>query len=359
MTPSEIALRRLVRQQLLGPKARTPQQVVERLVAVQAQDYYGAKWSVGLRCRGATDATVERAFDRGAILRTHLLRPTWHFVAPQDIRWLLALTGPRVQAANARLYRKLGMDAAAFRRSNAALARALEGGRYLTRDELAQALEQAGVRTSDRMRMSYFLMFAELEGLACSGPRRGKQFTYALLETRVPATKALTHDDALVELARRYFLTRGPATVQDFAKWSGLTVADARDGLEGAQGALVREVADGKTLWFAPSPRIPRRPASPVVHLLSIFDEYVCGYRDRSAMVSERNGARLLRMGNSLTGIVVVAGVIAGTWNRRMKGTVFEIRTEMFRRLTRAEDRAVKNAVRGFGRFVSSFSVAR
>jgi len=150
---------------------------VARLGAVQAQDYSGAKWALGLRLHGATDDAVERAFTKGAVLRTHLLRPTWHFVAPTDIRWLLALTAPHVQAANAYMYRKLGLDTATFRRSNAALTKALQGGRQLTRDELRVVLEKSGIQTDGEARMGYLMMFAELDGLVCSGPRRAKQFT--------------------------------------------------------------------------------------------------------------------------------------------------------------------------------------
>src|SRR5262245_55797555 len=247
MTREDIAKHRLLSQNLLGSKAKTPQDVVQWLGAVQAQDYSGAKWALGMRLGGSvTDSDVERAFAKGAVLRTHLLRPTWHFVTPADIRWLLALTAPRVQAANRYVYRKLGLDKATFSRCNAALTKALQGGQQRTRDELRDILQKSGMRTDGELRMSYLLMNAELEGLICSGPRRGKQFTYALLDERVPTRKTLDRREALVELAQRYFVSRAPATVNDFAKWSGLTVSDARSGLEGVQSGLVHEVISGK-----------------------------------------------------------------------------------------------------------------
>jgi hypothetical protein len=326
--------------------------VVEWLGAVQAQDYTGAKWALGLRLGSVTDADVERTFTRGAVLRTHLLRPTWHFVSSSDIRWLLALTAPRVQAANAYMYRKLGLDAATFRRSNAALTTALQGGQQLTRDELRGVFQRSGIPTDGELRMGYLMMHAELEGLVCSGPRRAKQFTYALLDERVPPSKTMEREEALVELAHRYFVSRGPATINDFARWSGLTVADARIGLEGVQPRLVQEVVEGKTFWSSPSKGAASSHTSPTAHLLSIYDEYVSGYRDRSAIINRRNAARLSAMGNALTHIVVVDGHIVGTWKHRMAGDAVVIKTDIFERPTRLEDRAIRAAIHKYSDFV-------
>lgn len=195
---------RLASLRLVGPPLDTVTDVVEWLVAAQAQGYAAAKWSLGLRLARASDALVERAFNEGAILRTHLLRPTWHFVAPADIRWLLALTAPRVHALNAAFYRRFGIDDEAVRRLHRALVQALRGGNALTRDELRPVLEAAGLPVAGEQRMSYLLMRAELDGLICSGPRSGRQFTYALLEERAPPARTRSRDEALVELLRRY-----------------------------------------------------------------------------------------------------------------------------------------------------------
>jgi winged helix DNA-binding protein len=324
---------------------------VKWLSAVQAQDYAGAKWALGMRVPRSTDADVERAFAEGSIVRTHVLRPTWHFVAPADIRWMLALTAPRVQAANARIYRKYGLDATIFRRSNAVLERALRGGRHRTRDELRETLERHGISTDD-VRMAYLLMWAELEALICSGPRRGKQFTYALLEERVPATKPLARDAALAALARRFFISRGPATVHDFAKWSGLTVADGEAGVEEASRGLEREVVGGKTYWLA-AERNARAPDTlPVAHLMSIYDEYISGYRDRSAMVSTARASRLYKMGPSGINIVVVNGVVVGRWTRTFARDTVTVTIQLFDSLTRAERRAVEATAEQFGAFL-------
>ena len=185
MKTSELIRLRLHNQQLTHVRSRLPQEVVSSLVAMQAQEYAMSKWAIGLRLPGTVDADIEAAFNAGKILRTHLLRPTWHFVAPADIRWLLALTAPRVHAASAYMYRQLELDAAVFKRSDAVLARALQAGRFLTRTTLQAALARARVK-AEGPRLAYLMMHAELQGLICSGPREGRQFTYALLESRVP-----------------------------------------------------------------------------------------------------------------------------------------------------------------------------
>jgi hypothetical protein len=272
-------------------------------------------------------------------------------VTPVDIRWLLALTAPRVHAVNGTMYRKLELDDAIFKRSDAALAQALQGGQQLTRDELRGVLQKAGIATEGQLRMGYLMMHAELEGIVCSGPRRGKQFTYALLDERAPQARTLEREEALAELARRYFGSRGPATVQDYAKWSGLTVADAGRGLEAVEATLRQEVVDGQTYWF-PTSEPSTQAASPTAHLLSIYDEYISGYKDRSAIVDETNAAKLWAMGNALTYIVVVDGQIVGTWRRTIRRDAVVVETNIFTRLTEAEERAVAIAAQRYGKFL-------
>jgi hypothetical protein len=351
VTSLEIAHRRLHNQHIARATFKKPGDVVRWLGAVQAQDYAGAKWALGLRLQGATDDDVERAFADGSILRTHLMRPTWHFVAPSDIRWLLALTAPRVHVANAFMYRKLGLESSIFKRSDAALARALGGGTHLTRDELRSALEQAGIATGDGVRLAYLVMHAELEGVLCSGGRRGKQFTYALLDARVPHARTLGREEALAELAGRYFRSRGPATMQDFAKWSGLTLADARRGLEAVKARLRQELADGHAYWLPASTR-SAKGASPTACLLSIYDEYVSGYKDRSAIGKPEVGVQLRALGNALTSIVLVDSQIVGTWRRTVARDGVAIEINLLTRLTKAEHRAVVAAAQRYGEFL-------
>ena len=351
MTNLDIAHQRLGNQHIARATFKKPGDVVAWLGAVQAQDYAGAKWALGLRLQGATDGGIDRAFADGSILRTHLMRPTWHFVAPADIRWLLALTAPRVHVANASMYRKLELDGALFKRSDAALVKALRGGRQLTRDELRGVLENAGIAADDGIRLAYLMMHAELEGLVCSGARRGNQFTYALLDERAPNARTLRREEALVELAGRYFMSRGPATVQDFAKWSGLTLAEARAGLEAVKARLRQEVVDGRTYWL-PASKSSAKVPSPAAWLLSIYDEYISGYKDRSALGTARVGARLVALGNALAYIIVIDSQIVGTWKRTHGKEGVTIETNLFSRLTAAENRALAVAAQRYSDFL-------
>src|SRR5262249_27954340 len=184
------------------PRATTASDVVRALGAVQAQDYHGAKWAIAQRSRGLTDAHVDREFDRGDVIRTHVLRPTWHFVAPEDVRWMLALTASRISRTMGHYNDAFKLDAKVFRRSNDAMAAALDGGKHLTRAELAEAIARAGVPVTSGQKLTRLVMNAELNAVICSGPRRGKQFTYALFDERVPTTPPLQRDEALLELIR-------------------------------------------------------------------------------------------------------------------------------------------------------------
>ena len=224
---------RLHNQFLSQTEFTEPGAVVAALGAVQSQDYAGGKWALAQRLKNATtDAAIDKAFNDGKILRTHILRPTWHFVAPEDIRWMLALSAPRVHTANGFMYRQQGLDGTIIKKSYNVLEEALQGGNSLTRSELGSAFEKAGIKAAEGIRLGYFIMSAELDAIICSGPRRGRQFTYALLEERAPKVRAWKREEALAELTRRYFATRGPATLHDFTWWSGLTMAEAKKGIE-------------------------------------------------------------------------------------------------------------------------------
>lgn len=336
---------------IVGSNFETPADVVHWLGAVQAQDYAGAKWALGMRMKHATDELIDNAFADGSILRTHLMRPTWHFVSPSDIRWLLELTAPRVQAASAYMYRKVELDDKTFKCSNAAIEKALQGGMSLTRDELRESLEKSRIKTEGDQRMTYLVMQAELDGVVCSGPRKGKQFTYMLLEERVPQMRKLSHDEALEELSARYFTSRGPATVQDFAKWSGLTIADAKLGLETVKSQFQSEVVDGETYWFK-EPEKSATLSSPIVHLLSVFDEYISSYKDRSAMANDKDAEKMVSMGNDLTYIILLNGHATGTWKRTLKKKEVIITPNFFTPLKKAEKEAFIQTAEEYGKFL-------
>ena len=351
MTVSDIAHQRFFNQHIARAKFEKPDEVVAWLGAMQGQEYAMAKWAVAQRMQETTESVIERAFAEGAILRTHLLRPTWHLVTPADIRWVLALTAPRVQAVNGHMYRKLGMDDAFFKRSNAALIKALQGGRQLTRVELASALQQAGIDTIGELRMGYIMMRAELDAIVCSGARRGKQFTYALLEERVPPVKKLDREEALVELVRRYFTSRGPATMKDFVVWSGLTMADVKKGIEMLKPKLEHEVVDGQTYWFVES-SAPKIASSKSAHLLPIYDEYVMGYKDRSAILGALDGKNFDTGSVAFDNLIIIDSMLAGSWKRTLSKNEVLVETNFNVPLTKTEQRAVAAAVERFGKFL-------
>jgi len=351
ITDPEIVQLRLLNQRINLPTFGKPVEVVNWLGAVQAQDYFGAKWSLGLRMRTATDSAIDQAFNDGSILRTHLLRPTWHFVTPKDIRWLLALTAPQVHKINSYMVRNVELDDSIFKRSDTILAKALAGGNQLTRDELKGVLEGAGIAADNGVRASYLLMHAELQGIICSGPRRGKQFTYALLDDRAPQTEIFAREEALAELAQRYFVSRGPATVQDFANWSSLTLMDARNGLEAIKDGLEHETIGKQTYWFL-RPRAPIMTDSPTAHLLSVYDEYITSYKNRSAMAGEALTKQFSAMGNALQYVIVIDSKFVGTWKRVIKKDMVIVQLNPLLKLSKDEYRAVAAAAERYGTFL-------
>jgi hypothetical protein len=357
---SGIAARRLISQQIACPAFATARDLVAWLGAVQAQDYGAAKWAVGLRLAGAaTDASVERAVDDGAVLRTHALRGTWQLVAPADIRWMLELVAPRLIASYASRYRELGLDAATFRCGTAALAKALGGGDHLTRAELASTLEGAGISTAGQ-RLAHLLQRAELEALVCGGARRGKQFTYTLLENRAPDSHArLKRDEALAELARRYFRSRGPATIDDFKWWSGLAPAEARAGLESVKSMLASSVIDGRAHWHDKDVVPMIRP--PAASLLPAFDEYLIAYRVRDAVLDPKHAKRLNAGGGMLGNCVVLDGRVIGTWRRTLARATVAIVLDLFEAPTRRAHQAITAAAQRYSAFLgleASVSIA-
>jgi len=337
---TDLLQQRLANQKLSAPNFRHAAEVVRWLGAVQAQDFNGAKWALALRMQPTTDVEIEAAFNRGEILRTHVLRPTWHFVTPADIRWLLALTAPRVNVRCGPNYRKYELDDATFKRANKIITKALQGGRQLTRAELKAALNRSGVAADDGVRLAHILLRAELDGVVCSGPRRGKQFTYALLEERVPAAKTLGRDEALARLARRYFRSHAPVTLQDFVWWSGLTVDDARHGIALLENDLEQVTVADKAYWLPRSANAnpTRNPArsQPTAYLLPAYDEYNVAYKDHE----------------TLGQATIVNGLTVGAWKAVINKSAATIAIDTNRSLRPPEKLAIKKAMDRYGRFL-------
>ena len=172
MKPQQMLYERLLRQRIAGEGLKGPSDVARWMGAVQAQDYPGAKWALGLRTEAGTDSEIEAAFAAGEVVRTHVMRPTWHFLAPEDVYWMQALTASRVKKTLGSQFRALELDSALLRRCNALIVKSLRGGKQLTRAELGSALERAGIQAKG-LRLTGIVMNSELEALICSGARRG------------------------------------------------------------------------------------------------------------------------------------------------------------------------------------------
>jgi Winged helix DNA-binding domain len=318
--------------------------------AVQAQDYAMAKWAIGVRLTGSTDEKIERAINDAQIIRTHVLRPTWHFVSCDDLHWMLELTAPRILKTLSSRHRELELDENTIRKTNGIIEKTL-AGRQLTRQEIMRELEKQSIRTNDA-RASHIMLNAELSGLVCNGSRREKQFTYALMEERVKRTKTYKKDEALAELAARYFSSHGPAALPDFVWWSGLSVTDAKIGLESVKSVLTSEKLDGKEYWFHGTAELST-PENETVFLLPAFDEFIISYKDRSAALDEIHFSRAISQNGMFKPVIVKNGKVIGLWQRAVKKDKVIIKLCYFKSSLKLSDEVASKAVKRFENFLN------
>lgn len=311
MKTSSILQLRLHNQLLTNKIFKTPAEVVNWFGAIQSQDFEGATWAIGQRIKDGTQADILHAFDKGEFIRTHILRPTWHFVSPRDIKWMLKLTAARILKSGATNFRLFELNEKVFRTSNIAMTKALQKG-PLARNDLKKILQQKGIRT-DEIRFIWLLLRAEVDGLICSGPKIQNQFTYMLLDERAPAAITLNKEESLAELAKRYFQSHGPATVKDFAWWSGLTNTEAKNGIESIKKELLNEKIDDEIFWFSSNTSKVKKNRSPVL-FLPAFDEYSVAYKNRQFILHKSAAPQ-----NSLTLLspsIIYNGYAVGNWKR-------------------------------------------
>lgn len=330
-----------------------PADVVGWFGAAQSQDYRLATWALAQRLGGGvTHSDLDHGFADGDILRTHVLRPTWHFVTPADIRWLLELTAPRVHALNAYAYRQFELDDTLLRRAAQLIADALADRNWLTRAQVAAALDRAGI-VAERFRLAYILMYAELERVVCSGPLAGKQHTYARLDERAPGARSLDRDAALAEVTRRYFTSHGPATTKDFSWWSSLTLADIAAGLALVGDELESMDVDGVTYWWAPSAVYPPAPAR-TVQLLQPYDEYIVGYSQSKVLLDLDcvTSTTSRPVAGRYNGVIILDTQVAGHWKRTLTKNEVTVHAALYRPFDAAESQALQGAADGFGAFL-------
>jgi Winged helix DNA-binding domain len=350
MTRLDVVEMRLAAQRISATTFTEPAEVVAWMGAVQAQDYLGALWAVGLRLAKAREGDIERALAEGTIVRTWPMRGTLHFVAASDARWMIDLLGPKAVAGAASRLRALGLDDPTIAGARRVLAKGLEGGRRLTRPAIYRALERAKI-SPDGQRGLHILWRLAHECLLCFGPREGKQQTFVLFDEWLPQARRLRRDEALAELACRYFSGHGPATVADFAWWSGLKLSDARAAIHLAGTRLEEETFDRRAHWLA-RPAAPSPAARARAHLLPAFDEFVVGYADRSAVLPPAHRIHVNAGGGILKPIIVVDGRIVGTWKRSLARGEVIFSPALFASLSQRKTRGVALALQRYAEFL-------
>lgn len=344
---ADIAQHRLINQQLTGTAFKHVNEMVAWFGAMQAQEYAQAKWAMGLRLPHLKEKDIEDAFTKGSLIRTHMLRPTWHAVAAEDLRWMLKISAPRVEAFNAYIYRQTELDRKVFNRCNKLIEKTLEGGKHATRNAINEVFKKNKIEASGT-RLSGIMMQAELDGLICSGARAGNQFTYALLEERIPPVPDKHEEEALTELTRKYFFSRGPATVKDFATWSGLTLTACKKGVAEIKELLHEVRMADEVFYFAGDP--PSKPLSNGhLRLLPIYDELMMGYKDRSAFIPDKFDA--VSSSFVFDNTIILNSRIAGTWRRDIGKKSIELEYDFFKAPGASQLRAFRQQVQQFETF--------
>ncbi len=350
MNFSEIVQIRLASQKLAATNCRSVKELVCWMGAMQAQDYAMVKWAVGTRLLHATDKIIETAISLGEVIRTHLLRPTWHLVSADDIYWMLELTAPQIKASLKSRRRDLGLSKAVLAKSNRTIEHALEDGKHLTRQEMFVALEKAGIVITGNG-LSHLLLEAELCGIVCSGEiKEGKQ-TYACLAERVPKTKRLTREEALAKLAKIYFNSRNPATIQDFSWWSGLSVKDSKLALEMIKSDFISATIASHTYWFPITASTPSTYQAGV-YLLPAYDEFLISYKDRSASIPYESYTKAVSSNGVFRPVIVVNGHITGIWKRIIKKDKVCVVTEFFAEPDAITKSRIEKAALEYGHFL-------
>ena len=342
---------RLINQQLISTNFKTTKEIVSWLGAVQAQEYNMAKWAIGTRLPNITDKQVEEDLCKGEIIRTHILRPTWHFVTKEDIHWMLQLTAPRIKQALNGYNKYTELEALTIKKVTPVIVKLLSGSNHLTKQEIGEHLQAKKVDITTHQ-LSHILFHAEVDGVICNGAVKGKKQTYSLLEELIPRPKKFDKDEALGMLARRFFTSHAPATLQDFTWWSGLTLTEAKKALEMVKSDFVSEEIDGQTYWFSNSFKGLTVDKN-IAHLLPAFDEYVVSYKDRKEIFEHGYYLEVIGKNGLFKPTVMVNGQVAGMWKRVVKGKKATVELQLFKKFSKEVKSAIANEVEKYEKFVA------
>jgi hypothetical protein len=351
MTLTDISRIRLISQRIETTDFITVKEIVSWMGAIQAQDYTMAKWAIGTRLLNPTDTKVEEAFDNGEVIRTHLMRPTWHFVSAEDIYWMLELTAPQIKSTLKSRHIGLELSEDAVAQANRLIEHTLSKETSVTREEIAVEFQKAKINTADN-RLAHFLLLAEMNGIICSGEIRDNKPTYALLNERVPHKNILTREESLAELAKRYFRSHCPASVQDFSWWSGLSLTDARKGLESVKSNFISETVGNQTYWLSDSfPEIKKDLYS--VHLLPAYDEFLISYKDRNASLSLVDNRKIVSDNGIFRPVIAINGQVTGLWKRITTKNRVIIEIACFQEYDVTIKNLIEEIARRFGQFLN------
>ena len=344
---------RLQNQQLSTPLFRHPKELVSWMGAMQAQDYTMVKWAVGMRLKSPGIQTVEKALHQGEILRTHVMRPTWHLVAAEDIRWMLKLSAQRIKSANDSYAKGHGLEITEqqYERSYTILGNILSGKRSLTKQEIAEHFEHSGL-LADNYHMTRFMSRAEVEGIVCSGECHGRQHTYALLDERVPPTPELAKEEALARLATAYFRSHAPATLQDFSWWSGLPLTEARQAISLIEPELMSEQWHSQTWYIHDSCRTLGK-VTDSLHLLPSYDEYLIGYKDRTNVLPKEDYSKAFTNNGLFFPVLLYKGHVVGNWNKASKKKEIFPELSLFRKDICLKEELLNQAKERYVRFLT------
>lgn len=333
MNAKEILYIRLCNQLLAGNSFKEPHEVVSYMGAMQSQAFVMARWAIGVRIPGLTDQRVKKAIDEAQIVRTHILRPTWHFVAAEDIHWMSDLSMPRLRPIYISYARMLGVDDNIFDKHWQDIEKLLRDDNHLTRVELRECLELNG-KVIDDNAIKRILSFAELEGLICNGRIKGNKQTFCLLQERIPKTQVLSKEEALEKLARKFFMSHAPATLPDFIWWSGLLASDAKRALELIKDDFVSETINGRIFYMGNDMKVPSKTEDSIL-LLPQFDEMVVSYKDRSEMIEDEHYGKVMTKNGLFSPTVMFNGEIIGSWRKVMNKKKPEVEFSFFKKTTK------------------------
>ncbi len=350
MTLSDISNLRLINQQIIGTKFRNPRDIVHWMGAMQAQDLGMAKWAVGVRLPDSTEKIIEEAINNAEIIRTHVLRPTWHFVSPDDIYWMLELTRPQIKSAMSSRDKQLGLTKFVYSKCNKVIEKSITLQKQLTSEEIKFELEKTGIDTGSN-RLYHLLFRAELEEIICSCNVKGNKQTYALLAERVPNKKIFVKEEALAFLAKRYFSSHSPATIKDFIWWSGLSVTDAKAGLEMIKSGLISETVNSEIYWFHNNSKNIYRSHNSAF-LFPPFDEIVISYRDRSAVLPAIQNKNTISSNGIFRPVIVINGKAKGIWKRKIKKDKVIMEFELFDRPSSNKKKSIEKSAQKYGSFL-------